>query len=108
MATEYILAWIVYALAGFGCCMVWWRMTSWIRHRGWRDLLRGVAIVLIFTPWYAGKEPGLYAPAIVVLLMDVLLEGTANGLQGAVALLFSTFLMLCVLSARLFMERFRD
>lgn len=99
-ANEYLVAWSVYVLAGIGCCIVWWKMTSILGHRGWRDLLRGVAVVLIFTPWYAGDSPEFYAPAIVVLLMDLLLEGTASGLKGGVVLLVATFLMLCVLTAR--------
>ena len=97
MSQEYLIAWSVYFLAGLGGCFVWWKMTSIISSYGVRDILRGVAVVLIFTPWYAGETPEFWAPAIVVLLMDVLLEGTASGLKGGVALLMATFLMLIVL-----------
>lgn len=99
LSDEYLIAWSVYLVAGMGCCAVWWKITSFIGARGWRDILRGVAVVLIFTPWYAGDTPEFWAPAVVVLLMDVLLEGTASGLKGGVALLMATFLMLVVLVA---------
>ena len=98
---EYVIAWGVYFTAGFGCCVVWWKMTSFISHRGWRELLRGIAVVVIFTPWYAGESPEFFAPAIVVLLMDLLLEGAKAGMKGGIALLFSSFVMLLVLTARL-------
>ncbi|MCH7743948.1 MAG: hypothetical protein IIB71_14935 [Proteobacteria bacterium] len=98
---EYPVAWAVYCASGVGCCVVWWKITSFISHRGWRELLRGIVIVVIFTPWYAGESPEFYAPAIVVLLMDLLLEGAKAGMKGGIALLFSSFVMLLVLTARL-------
>lgn len=99
------LAWIVYVLSGVICCVVWWKITSHVGNRGWRDLLRGLAVVLVFTPWYAGDTPEFFAPAIVVLLMDLLLEGTAAGMKGGVVLLVTTFLMLCVLAVRMVLAR---
>ncbi len=100
LISDYVIAWSVYALAGVGCCLVWWKLTSFVSNPGWRDIMRGVAVVIIFTPWYAGETPEFYAPAFVVLLMDVLLEGTAAGMKGGVVLLVATFLMLIVLTVR--------
>ena len=102
---QYFFAWLVYGLAGIGCCLFWWKVTSFVKNRGWRDLLRGLSVVLIFTPWYAGESPEFYAPAMVVLLMDVLLEGAKSGLKGGIALLFSMFFMLIVLTVRQFVGR---
>jgi len=101
---QYLFAWIIYILAGAGACVFWWKITSFINRRVWRDLLRGMGVVLIFTPWYVGEYTEFYAPAIVVLLMDLLLEGVKNGMRGGVALLVSTFLMLLVLSVRQFLH----
>jgi len=97
---QYLIAWFVYLIAGAGACVFWWKITSFLKRRVWQDLFRGIAVVLIFTPWYVGESSEFYAPAIVVLLMDLLLEGAGNGLRGGVALLVSTFLMLLVLSVR--------
>jgi hypothetical protein len=105
MATEYLIAWAVYALAGMSCCFIWWRLTSLMKQAAWRDLSRGFVVVLIFTPWYAGESPEFFAPAIVVLLMDLLLEGAKSGMKGGVALLIASFLMLLVLTARVFLLR---
>ena len=104
---EYLIAWFFYVLAGSGCCAVWWKMTSFISHNGVRGLLRGLVVVLIFTPWYVGDTLEFYAPAIIVLLMDLLLEGTNAWLSGGIALLFSAFLMLCILTGRLLLLRRR-
>ncbi len=79
-----------------------------MQNRGWRDVLRGTTVVLIFTPWYAGESPEFYAPAIVVLLMDLLLEGAKSGLKGGFALLVASFIMLAGLSIRVLLGRSSD
>jgi small basic protein len=105
---QYVIAWLIYVLAGVGCCAVWWKLTSFIQHRGWRDLSRGIVVVLIFTPWYTGESAVFYAPAAVVLLMDVLLEGAKADMKGGLALLVSSFIMLIVLTGRLvFLKKIR-
>ena len=103
--SEYVIAWLVYVLAGCGCCLVWWRLTRRITNPGWRDLARGMAVVLVFTPWYIGETPEYYAPATFVLMMNVLLEGTVSGIRGGFVLLLATFLMLMVLTIRLWRRR---
>ena len=102
---EYIIAWSVYFLSGIGCSWVWWKLTSGMRNRGWRDVLRGIVLVLIFTPWYTGDDIRIYAPAFLILAMDLLLEGAESGLQGGVALMFSSFFVLLVLVVRLYLYR---
>jgi hypothetical protein len=102
---EYILAWTVYALSGIGCTWVWWKLTAGIGNRGWQDLLRGLVMVLIFTPWFTGDDIRIYAPAFLILSMDVLLEGAKSDLHGGVALMFSSFFMLSVLSIRIYFYR---
>jgi len=102
--SEYLIAWFIYGVAGLGCCAFWWKVTSFLKHRGWRDLLRGLAVVVVFTPWYAGDSPEFYAPAIVVLLLDLLLEGAKSGMKGGIALLLSTFMMLLIITVRQYLR----
>ena len=107
--TEYLVAWTVFLLAGISCCFIWWRITAHLEHGGWRELARGFAIVVVFTPWYTSTSNEHLAPAVVVLLMDLLVEGAKSGMQGGFALLFSTFTMLMVLLFRaLWLKRVRS
>lgn len=106
---QYVTAWSIYGVAGIGACLFWWRLTSPVNHHGWRDLLRGIVVVLIYTPWSVGEPSGFYAPAIIVLLMDLLIEGSKSGLEGGIALLLATFFMLIVLTIKQFRRnRLRD
>ena len=60
--------------------------------------------MVVFTPWYAGDSPEFYAPAIVVLLLDLLLEGAKSGMKGGIALLLSTFMMLLIITVRQYLR----
>ena len=50
-------------------------------------------IVLAFTPAEIAEFPGHYAPAVLTLVMDVMLQGAATTLQGGVILLVSYLAM---------------
>ena len=102
---DYLIAWLLYLLAGVGCCLVWWRMTRGLVHMGLRDLLRGFVVVLIFTPWYAGESQEFLAPAVVVLLFDLFLEGARSGMTGGVVLLSMMFVLLLFLTIRQFQRK---
>ena len=97
---QYAIGWTVYVAAGVFFCMFWFRLTRPVGHPGWKDLLRGVALVVIFTPWFASEAHEHYAPAIVVVLMDLLLGSTENGLAGSMVLLVAVAIMLGVLIVR--------
>jgi hypothetical protein len=101
---DYLIAWLIYVLAGLGCSLVWWRITRLVPI-ALRDLLRGCVVVLIFTPWYAGESQEFLAPAIVVLLFDLFLEGAQSGLTGAVVLVSMLFVMLLFLTVRQFQRK---
>ena len=105
---QYSIAWGVYLGAGVLFSLFWWKLTSRITHSGWRDLLRGVALVVIFTPWYAGDAHEHFAPAIVIVLLDLILGSTDNGLTGSLALLVATALMLAALIAKRLLSGRKD
>lgn len=97
---EYVVAWIVYCLAGIGCMVVWWKITSRLPTRGVRDLLRGIAIILIFTPWYSGDGSDIFAPAFIVFIMDVFFDGAGGGIKSGAALLVGIIMVLIFLVVR--------
>ena len=100
---QYFIGWSIYLLAGLAFSLAWWKLTSNLRHSGWRDLLRGITLVVIFTPWYVSEAHEHVAPAAVVVLIDLLLGSTDNGLTGSLALLISTGIMLIVLISKRFL-----
>lgn len=102
---QYVLAWSVYILAGLGFCLFWWKVTSFLAHDGWRDLFRGIALVMMYTPWFADDSHEHFAPAVVVAFMDFLLGGSDNGLAASLALLVATALMLAALIIRRVLSR---
>ena len=97
---QYLIAWGIYIGFGFLFCLFWWKITTLVFHRGWRELLRGISLVVIYTPWFTSDAHEHLAPAVVVVLMDALLGASDNGLAGSLALLLATAAMLAMLIGR--------
>ena len=100
---QYFVAWAVYIGSGLIFSLFWWKLTKLVAHRGWRELLRGISLVVIYTPWFTGEAHEHLAPAMVVVLIDVLLGTSDNGLAGSLALLLATAVMLATLIGRRFL-----
>lgn len=80
---DYLLAWSLYLVAALGCLLVWFRATRWM-WRGLREPLRLIVAVLLFTPTIVEPEKELFAPAVAITAMDMLLE-VGNNAWRAVA-----------------------
>lgn len=63
--------------------------------------------MLIYTPWFTSEAHEHLAPAIVVVLMDLLLGSSDNGLAGSLTLLLATAIMLAALIGRRFLAKSR-
>ena len=92
-----VIAWTVYVCSGLIFSIFWWKVTRLVAHRGWRELLRGISLVVIYTPWFTSEAHEHLAPAIVVVFIDLLLGASNNGLAGSLALLLATGGMLATL-----------
>ena len=104
MEVQNLVAWIVYLLSGL--VFTWVIMVLSRGFRAWfRDLFLGTAVILIFTPWHFGDTAQHWAPAVLVLLMDLLLEGTESGLHGGVVLLCMTTVMIGIVLVRMWLRR---
>ena len=99
---QYVIGWSLYISSGLIFSLFWWKITKLVAHRGWRDLLRGISLVVIYTPWFTSEAHEHLAPAIVVVLMDLLLGSSDNGLAGSLTLLLATAVMLAALIGRRF------
>lgn len=80
---DYLLAWGLYAIAALGCLLVWFRLTGWM-WRFLREPLRVIVAVLLLTPTIVDPARELFAPAIAVTAMDLLLK-VGNNAWRAVA-----------------------
>ncbi len=89
---EYFLAWGVYL--GFGALFAI-QLFALTASRSFfaKAMIRGHFMVLAFTPAEIAEFPGHYAPAVLTLIMDVLLQGAAATLQGGVILLVAYLAM---------------
>lgn len=102
---QFLVAWAVYLAASLVFCVVWWRLTSLVGFSVLRQLFRGFALVIIYTPWFVSDAHDYLAPALVVVAMDVLLGSSPNGLAAALALGGATLVMIIVLTARWLVSR---
>lgn len=102
---QYHVAWTIYLASGSVFSLACWRLTDRMRHTGWRDLIRGVVLVLIYTPWYVSEAREYVAPAAMVAAMDLLVGGTDNGLAGSVAILCAMAAMLTFLIGKRVIRR---
>ncbi len=80
---DYQLAWAIYAVAALGCLLVWFRLTGWM-WRYLREPLRLLVAVLLLTPTIVDPAKELFAPALAITAMDVLLK-VGNNAWRAVA-----------------------
>lgn len=94
---DYLLAWLVYLTAGLLMAIVVWKLSSYTSY-AWRAMIRGSYLVITFTPFILADYPGFYAPAFVILMMDLILSESGSSLAGALALLASFTFMLIFLS----------
>jgi hypothetical protein len=74
----YLTSWAVYLIAGATCYLLFYRFTGMIRFKPLANTLRAIMLALIFTPWYIAPDQDLMAPAVLVIMLDVItLGGTA-------------------------------
>lgn len=102
---QYHVAWGVYLAASLIFCLFWWNLTRLVSIAGFRSLFRGFALVCMYTPWFVSDAHEYLAPALMVVVMDVLIGSSPNGLAAALALGGATFLMLVFIIARHFFFR---
>ena len=79
---DYLLAWSLYGAAALGCLLVWLRMTGWL-WRWLREPLRVIVAVLLFSPTVVDPAKDLFAPAIAITALDLLLKVGNNAWRAA-------------------------
>ena len=68
---DYLLVWYVYLGAAALGYLAGWQLTGWM-WRGLREPIRLLALIILFVPTLVDAEHGRYAPAIIVVALDLL------------------------------------
>jgi len=90
--SNYWLLWGVYLTASAVFFAVFWPLTRFKRHQWLGILLRCTVLVLAFTPWYANQEGSVFAPALIVVLLDAITIGGAAPVRALVPLVLALLL----------------
>jgi hypothetical protein len=83
---DYIAGWAVYIIAGTVCYMIFYRFTGVIKFKPLANSLRAILIALMFTPWYVSPEEDLLAPALMVMMLDMVTLGGTSFIRALVPL----------------------
>lgn len=86
---DYILGWSIYIAAGTLCYVIFYRATGTIRIKPIANSLRAILLALMFTPWYVSAEGDLLAPAIIVMMLDMVTIGGTSFVRAMVPLVLS-------------------
>lgn len=103
----YLVSWAVYLAAGTLCYVIFYRATRWIRPKVLANVLRGIMIALIYTPWYVAPDQDLMAPAVIVILLDMIIVGSEAFVRALVPLMLSVILAVIIAIAISLARRFR-
>jgi hypothetical protein len=85
----YLTGWAVYLVAGTICYLMFYRFTGMIRFKTLANGLRAIMLALIFTPWYVAADQDLLAPAVLVILLDIITLGGTAFVRAFVPLLLA-------------------
>jgi len=105
---DYVLGWAVYLACGALCYMIFYRFTGMIRFKPIANSLRAILLATMFTPWYVNSDSDLLAPALIVILLDMVTVGETSFVRALVPLTMSiTAAVFIALSMRVFKRLFR-
>ena len=87
--TNYWLIWTIYLAASGVFYAVFWLLTAFSTAKWLSYSLRAVAAAVILTPWYANVQGESFAPALMVMTLDLITIGTSAVGRAAIPLLLS-------------------
>ncbi len=83
---DYMAGWTVYLVAGTVCYMIFYRFTGMLKSKPVANSLRAILIALMFTPWYVAPDADLMAPALMVMMLDMITLGGSHFVRALVPL----------------------
>ena len=85
----YLTAWAVYLTAGTICYVLFYKATGVIGIKLIANILRAIMLALIYTPWYVAADEDLMAPAVIVILLDIITVGGNSFIRAMVPLVLA-------------------
>jgi hypothetical protein len=82
----YLTSWAIYLAAGTVCYILFYKATGHIRLKSLANVMRGMMIALIYTPWYVSETQDLMAPAVIVIPLDIITVGGDSFVRALVPL----------------------
>lgn len=86
---DYLIGWTVYIAAGTLCFAIFYRASGVLSFKPLANVLRAVLLAVMFTPWYISSEEELLAPAIIVMVLDLVTIGGTSFVRALVPLVLS-------------------
>ena len=105
--TNYLGVWFVYLMAGAVFYVVWHRFTRFKRALWWSYSLRAIFLALALTPWYSNTQAETFAPALMVMTLDLITVGGEAAMRAFVPLMASLFGSILVSTILYFIQKKR-
>ena len=89
--SDILLISLIYLTAGVVFFLLFWRLISILKLELLVYMLRGLTASLIFTPWFISLQETTLAPALMVVMLDMITLGSQEGFRAGVPLFLSIF-----------------
>ena len=86
---DYIVAWVVYLLAGIAFSFISWKVMKKFLWRELAYLLQSLLLAIIFTPWYVLPEDEILAPALIVFMLDLITVDITTSIRALIPLVMA-------------------
>ena len=106
--TNFWVIWIVYLIAGVAFYSLFWLYIKIIPYQLTVFLARGLMAALIFTPWSVNIQASVMAPALMVVMLDLITIGPSEAVRAGIPLFLSVLASGVVSIALYFSKRNSD
>ena len=83
------LIWLVYLGASAIFYALFWKYIRLLTHDLVSFVLRGLMAALIFTPWFVNIQGSIMAPALMIVMLDLITIGPGETARAGVPLFLS-------------------
>lgn len=104
---EYLYGWLIYLGGALLLAICFWVLTSAIRFRALKIVLRLGAIAFFATPWFASEQAEYLAPAWVIAAFEGIFDGPEAFWRAGAPLLSVTALVMGLSAVILTILHFR-